>query len=107
VEPRPVISPPSLAVSVLPVAMPPQYLNKGSFYAAGPIGLLAALTPMPSILTTHFFLVALFAVRLTLAPFPSPARLIKSYKWVLAFRSSLLPSHVNFPHKSSAAFSLL
>jgi squalene monooxygenase len=57
-----------------------QYLSKGSFYAAGPIGLLAALTPRPSVLTTHFFLVAFYAVRLNLSPFPTLARLRKCYR---------------------------
>ena len=32
-------------------------------YAAGPIGLLAGLTPKPDVLTTHFFMVAVYAVK--------------------------------------------
>jgi len=37
-----------------------EYLNLGGVYAAGPIGLLSGLTPKPAVLTTHFFMVALY-----------------------------------------------
>jgi squalene monooxygenase len=36
------------------------YLALGGAYSAGPIGLLSGLTPKPMVLTTHFFLVALY-----------------------------------------------
>lgn len=39
------------------------YLALGGVYSAGPIGLLSGLTPKPLVLTTHFFLVALYGAK--------------------------------------------
>lgn len=55
------------------------YLAMGGMYAAGPIGLLAGLTPKPGVLSTHFFMVALYAVRMALFPFPTPGRIMRAY----------------------------
>lgn len=40
-----------------------EYLQQGDFYAAGPVGLLAAITPKPIVLVIHFFMVAVHAAR--------------------------------------------
>eukprot|EP00753_Platysulcus_tardus_P005476 PLAT13381.1.p1 GENE.PLAT13381.1~~PLAT13381.1.p1 ORF type:complete len:593 (+),score=308.87 PLAT13381.1:38-1816(+) len=56
-----------------------EYLDAGGVCSAGPNGLLAGLTPKPLVLTIHFFMVAFHAMRLVLAPFPSPARLARAY----------------------------
>lgn len=36
------------------------YLRLGGIYSAGPISLLSGLNPRPSVLVTHFFMVAVF-----------------------------------------------
>lgn len=36
------------------------YLRLGGMYSAGPISLLSGLNPRPSVLVTHFFMVAIF-----------------------------------------------
>lgn len=46
---------------------------------AGPIGLLGGLTPRPGVLVTHFFAVALHAMRRALLPVPTPTRLRQAY----------------------------
>mmetsp|Transcript_18061 Transcript_18061/g.63899 ORF Transcript_18061/g.63899 Transcript_18061/m.63899 type:complete len:500 (+) Transcript_18061:4017-5516(+) len=56
-----------------------RYLSKGGFRTAGPVGLLAGLTAHPWVLTTHFFMVALYATRDAFLPFPTPTRLLQAY----------------------------
>jgi squalene monooxygenase len=55
------------------------YLSLGGASSAGPVGLLSGLTPKPGILVTHFFAVALHAMRRSLTPCPTPARLRQGY----------------------------
>jgi hypothetical protein len=55
------------------------YLALGGPHAAGPIGLLAGLTPQPTVLILHFFAVAAHATAAALLPWPSPARLRRGY----------------------------
>eukprot|EP00163_Fabomonas_tropica_P014702 TRINITY_DN2674_c0_g1_i1.p1 TRINITY_DN2674_c0_g1~~TRINITY_DN2674_c0_g1_i1.p1 ORF type:complete len:487 (-),score=114.76 TRINITY_DN2674_c0_g1_i1:126-1586(-) len=52
------------------------YLRKGGVFAAGPVGFLSALHPSPYFLFTHFFAVAFFGVANTLAPLPTPRKVI-------------------------------
>jgi len=56
-----------------------EYLSMGGMYAAGPVGLLSGLTPRPSVLVVHFFMVAFYGVKNLLLPFPTPARLYRTY----------------------------
>ena len=55
------------------------YLSLGGANSAGPVGLLSGLTPKPEILVTHFFLVALYAMRKAVLPFPTPVRVRQGY----------------------------
>ena len=55
------------------------YMGMGGPYAAGPVGLLAGLTPVPSVLVAHFFAVAAHATWLALTPVPTPARIRQGY----------------------------
>ena len=57
-----------------------EYLKMESVFSAGPIGLLAGLTPKPHILVIHFFMVAFFGLFQALSTYPSPNRMIQSYK---------------------------
>ena len=57
-----------------------EYLKLGGPSSAGPVGLLAALSPKPIVLVSHFFLVALFAIRRALFPCPTPASIMRSYR---------------------------
>lgn len=56
-----------------------RYLAKGGFRTAGPVGLLAGITPHPWVLTTHFFMVAAYAARDAFLPFPTPRKLLQAY----------------------------
>lgn len=56
-----------------------EYLQMGGPCTAGPIGLLAGLTPRPSVLVSHFFAVAMHAMRRSLLPIPTPAKLRQGY----------------------------
>lgn len=56
------------------------YLSLGGCYAAGPIGLLSGLTPRPSILALHFFMVAGYGIKTYLLPFPTPKNLVRMYR---------------------------
>jgi len=49
------------------------YLSLGGACSAGPVHLLAALTPSPGVLTAHFFSVAFRAVGRSVLPVPTPA----------------------------------
>jgi squalene monooxygenase len=42
------------------------YLSLGGIYSSGPVSLLSGLNPRPSVLVTHFFMVALYGVGRTL-----------------------------------------
>ncbi|KAA0152935.1 hypothetical protein FNF29_03459 [Cafeteria roenbergensis] len=57
-----------------------EYLKLGGPSSAGPVGLLAALSPKPIVLVSHFFLVALFAIRRALFPCPTPVSIMRSYR---------------------------
>lgn len=56
-----------------------QYMSLGGAQAAGPVGLLAGLTPKPWVLVAHFFAVAAYAMRLALLPCPTPSSLRRAY----------------------------
>lgn len=40
------------------------YLSLGGAYSAGPVGLLAGLTPVPDVLIAHFFMVAMYSAKM-------------------------------------------
>jgi squalene monooxygenase len=56
-----------------------EYLSLGGLYTAGPVGLLAGLTPKPAVLVAHFFAVASFAMKRALLPCPTPQRIRQGY----------------------------
>ena len=56
------------------------YLHMDGAFAAGPVGLLSALTPKPFILVLHFFMVAAFGMFRTLKPYPSVSRIRRCWK---------------------------
>jgi squalene monooxygenase len=68
-----------------------EYLSLGGAYAAGPVGLLAGLSPKPEVLVTHFFLVAGYAMRRALVPFPTPTKLRQSYDLLRIACTIILP----------------
>jgi len=47
------------------------YLSLGGIYSSGPVSLLSGLNPSPSLLVTHFFMVALFGVGRLVTPRPT------------------------------------
>lgn len=51
------------------------YLRLGGSYSNGPISLLGGLNTKPSVLVSHFFMVALYGVGRVLLPVPSPRSL--------------------------------
>ncbi|RYY32916.1 hypothetical protein EON62_04805, partial [archaeon] len=55
------------------------YLSCGGACTAGPVGLLSGLTPKPAVLVSHFFAVAVHAMKLALLPFPTPKSLMQGY----------------------------
>jgi squalene monooxygenase len=67
------------------------YLSMGGCFAAGPIGLLSGLTPKPSVLATHFFMVALYGVQRYLRPFPTPRGLRRMYDVLHVACSIIMP----------------
>ena len=68
-----------------------QYLKLGGASSAGPVGLLAALTPKPLVLVSHFVLVALFAIRNAVLPLPTPARVMQSWRLMQVACTILMP----------------
>jgi squalene monooxygenase len=56
-----------------------EYLSMGGVRTAGPVGLLAGLTPKPDVLVAHFFNVAAHAMRRAVLPVPTPSRLRQGY----------------------------
>jgi len=67
------------------------YLCLGGPWTAGPVGLLSGLTASPTVLTTHFFCVALFAMRKAVFPFPTPERLRQAYSLLCVACVIILP----------------
>lgn len=57
----------------------------------GPVGMLAGLTPSPAILIAHFFFVAAVALRRTLRPQPTWARLRQSAAILRAACAIIMP----------------
>ncbi|KAM3570632.1 hypothetical protein VYU27_007302 [Nannochloropsis oceanica] len=55
------------------------YLSIGGYCAGGPINLLSGLTPRPSILAMHFFLVAFHGVGKYVWPFPTLGGMVRMY----------------------------
>ena len=47
------------------------YLALGGIYSSGPVSLLSGLNPKPSVLVTHFFMVALYGVGRLVLPRPT------------------------------------
>lgn len=56
-----------------------QYLSRRGVCLQGPTHLLAIISPIPLVLVTHFFLVALYGVMNQLLPFPTSSSLRRSY----------------------------
>ena len=57
-----------------------EYFHLGGACAAGPVGLLAGLTPSPAILIAHFFFVAAIGVKRSMLPYPTWARAKQSMR---------------------------
>jgi squalene monooxygenase len=57
-----------------------EYLKMGGAPTAGPVGLLSGLSPKPLVLVSHFFLVALHAVRNIILPCPHPMSFLKAWR---------------------------
>lgn len=68
-----------------------EYLSLGGAFAAGPVGLLSGLTPVPSVLATHFFCVAFYALKSYLFPFPTPRKLFRMYDIVHVACKIIMP----------------
>jgi len=68
-----------------------EYLNLGGLYAAGPIGLLSGLTPKPDVLTTHFFMVALYGVKRMCWDEPSWDSLVRVHTLIRVACTIILP----------------
>lgn len=67
------------------------YLNLGGEFTKGPVSLLAGIRPYPMYLMAHFFAVALFGVCRVLFPFPTPRRIINSYRLLSAASNIVVP----------------
>ena len=67
------------------------YLNLGGCYAAGPIGLLSGLSPVPWVLATHFFMVAFHGCRTHLLPLPTPAGFLRVYRLLHVATKIIMP----------------
>lgn len=67
------------------------YLSVGGYCAGGPINLLSGLTPRPSILALHFFLVAFHGVRKYLWPVPSWGGLGRTYEMLQVACEIIMP----------------
>jgi len=67
------------------------YLNLGGIFTSGPISLLAGINSRPASLMMHFFAVALFAVFRVLRPFPTPRKIIDSYRLLSAASNIVVP----------------
>lgn len=67
------------------------YLSLGGCYAAGPVGLLSGLTPVPWVLTTHFFMVAAHGAKTHLWPLPTPAGCLRMYRLLHVATKIIMP----------------
>lgn len=67
------------------------YLAAGGARTAGPMGLLSGITPVPIVLVAHFFAVAFHAIRRSLAPFPTPSRLLRAHRLMRTACAIILP----------------
>lgn len=56
------------------------YLARGGNYSAEPISILSAVSRDVTLLMRHFFSVALYGVKNTLTPFPTPGRIKRSFR---------------------------
>ena len=63
----------------------------GGAATAGPVGLLAGLTPVPGVLVAHFFSVALFAIKSAVFPLPTPTSLMNAYDLLRVACGIILP----------------
>jgi len=67
------------------------YLSMGGMYAAGPIGLLSGLTPRPTVLVMHFFMVAFFSMKNVVVEGVSVTSLTKMYNLLRVACTIILP----------------
>ena len=67
------------------------YLSLGGVYSAGPISLLSGLNPRPSVLVTHFFMVALYGVGRLLLPRPTCRGVYMSLALLVSASKIILP----------------
>ncbi|CAM9307504.1 unnamed protein product [Choristocarpus tenellus] len=67
------------------------YLGLGGCYSAGPVGLLAGLTPHPWVLTTHFFMVAGYGVKSYLMPLPTLNGFVRMYRLLHVATMIIMP----------------
>lgn len=67
------------------------YLSLGGCYSAGPIGLLSGLSPVPWVLATHFFMVALHGCRMHLLPLPTPGGVLRVYRLLHVATKIIMP----------------
>lgn len=68
-----------------------EYLDLGGPFTAGPVSLLSGLNARPASLMRHFFAVALYAVYSMLRPFPTPRKLINSFRLLSAASNIVVP----------------
>ncbi|CAM9851573.1 unnamed protein product [Ectocarpus sp. 6 AP-2014] len=67
------------------------YLSLGGCYSAGPVGLLSGLSPVPWVLTTHFFMVAFHGCREHLLPVPTPGGVLRVYRLLHVATKIIMP----------------
>jgi len=67
------------------------YLDLGGEFSAGPVSLLSGLRPKPRVLAMHFFAVAFYGVLKNLFPFPTPSRILRSYRILCAASDIVVP----------------
>ncbi|KAF2072119.1 hypothetical protein CYY_006564 [Polysphondylium violaceum] len=67
------------------------YLDLGGEFSAGPVSLLSGLRPKPRVLAMHFFAVAFYGVLKNLFPFPTPSKIIRSYRILCAASDIVVP----------------
>lgn len=63
----------------------------GGCFAAGPIGLLSGLTPVPWILVTHFFMVAFIGAKTHLYPLPTLGGCMRVYRLLHVATKIIMP----------------
>mmetsp|Transcript_26634 Transcript_26634/g.37496 ORF Transcript_26634/g.37496 Transcript_26634/m.37496 type:complete len:484 (+) Transcript_26634:159-1610(+) len=67
------------------------YFKLGGSAVSGPMSLLGGYSGKPYVLLYHFFCVALYGVWKLLKPFPSPSKLIQSYRLLAAASWIVIP----------------